>query len=207
MPTVLRALLLAALLTLVPIGIGVAMADDPTASRPAPPAYEGTALADLDTSAVVVRRAPFCDRINPAAVREAIGDGARLTDYGNGETAALPGGADVAHEFGCVFTATGDSGGTARAWVFAPPVTAAEAAALAKEPTGPGCAVQPAAPAYGGPSVAELCRSAKGSTATFRGLFGDAWLSCSLTLPGRPEAATLLDTAGTWCVAVAQATA
>jgi hypothetical protein len=40
---------------------------------------------------------------------------------------------------------------------------------------------------------------------SFRGLFGDAWLACSLTLPPAVTPERLLETAGRWCVAVAQA--
>ena len=45
-----------------------------------------------------------------------------------------------------------------------------------------------------------------GVTITYQGLFGDAWLSCSVTTPARnPQ--NLLARTGTWCVSVAQAAA
>ncbi len=203
---VLRALLLSALLTLVPVGVGVVVADDTTPDRE-PPAYAGTPLTDFDSRAAVVQRAPFCDRIHPEAVREALGGDGELTAYGNGESAeALPGGGDVSHEYGCVYS--GADGADARAWVFAPPVPAEKAAALAATAPGKGCEIQPDAPAYGDPSVALVCRTRDGATASYRGLFGDAWLSCSLTLPAGSENAgnrPLLERTGRWCVAVARA--
>lgn len=204
MPTVLRALLLSALLTLVPVGVGVVVADD---SAPAPPpvaAYEGTSLAEFDASKAVVQRVPFCDRVHPEAVREALGGEGTLTAYGNGEsTTTLPGGADVAHEYGCVFS--GPGGVQARGWLFVPPVTAARARELVRTAVTSGCTAQAGAEPYGDPSVAVLCTSRNGSTLSFRGLFGDAWLACSLTDPGRVTPEELLETTGRWCVAVAQA--
>jgi hypothetical protein len=204
-PTVLRALLLSALLTLVPVGVGVVVADEETSERRPPvAAYAGTSLADYDTSRALVQRAPFCERIHPDAVEEALGADAELTAYGNGEsTAVLPSGADVAHEYGCVLVAP--TGAEARGWLFAPPVTAARARQLVQGTATPGCKVQPTAEPYGHPSVAALCTARGATTATFRGLFGDAWLACSLTLPGTVVPQELLETAGRWCVAVAQA--
>jgi hypothetical protein len=204
-PTVLRALLLSALLTLAPVGVGVVVADDDSSPEPRPVArYEGTSLADFDTSKAVVQRAPFCDRVHPDAVREALGADGKLTEYGNGEsTAVLPGGTDVAHEYGCVFT--GPNGEEARGWLFAPPVTAAEARDLVRTSVSKGCRAQAGAAAYGDPTAAVVCTSGSGSTVSFRGLFGDAWLACSLTLPGTVAPQELLETAGRWCVAVAQA--
>jgi hypothetical protein len=197
----LRALLLAALLTVVPVGIGVAVADDPTLDRE-PPAYEGTALADFDTTKAVVRRAAFCEQVHPAAVREALGGDGELTAYDNGQPADVLPGQDVAHEYGCRFTA---EGAEARGWVFAPPVTAAKADALVKEPPSRDCEPQPGAPAYGAPSVAHACTAGDMRTVSFRGLFGDAWLSCSLTVAAAVPPAELLERAGRWCVAVAVA--
>jgi hypothetical protein len=44
----------------------------------------------------------------------------------------------------------------------------------------------PAAPTFGTPSAATVCRERKPArtTVTLRGLFGDAWLSCELRTPG-----------------------
>ncbi|TNM37429.1 hypothetical protein FHP29_16500 [Nocardioides albidus] len=215
MPMVLRALLLSALLTLLPVGIGVAVSGDATLER-RPAAYRGTDLAAFDTTKAVVQRAPFCDLVPAAAVREALGEKATLAAYGNGEQSeAFPGG-EVAHEYGCRFApadATADPGGSgdatvtgeARGWVFAPPVTAEAAQALAESSVTKACAALPSAPAYGAPSTGVLCAGEAVRTASFRGLFGDAWLACSLTLPVDVPEDDLVERAGRWCVAVAQA--
>lgn len=201
MSTVLRALGLSALLTLVPVGIGVGVAGDRT---PAPEvaSYQGTDLADFDSATAVVRRAPFCSAVPGEGVSEALGGAGELAEYGNGQQAdPLPQG-DVAHEYGCVWTtATGD----ARAWVFAPPVTGARAQEIVRAAPTKGCAATPGAPAFGTPSVALLCTAGTTRTASYRGLFGDAWLSCSLTQPVAVPPAELVARAGRWCVAVAQA--
>lgn len=203
MSTVLRALGLSALLTLLPVGIGVGVAGDRT---PAPEvaSYQGTDLADFDTTTAVVRRAPFCAMVPGEGVTEALDAEGDLQDYGNGEQAEpLPAG-DVAHEYGCVWTgATGD----ARAWVFAPPVTAARAQEIAAAAPGKGCTATPGAPAFGSPSVALVCTVGTARTASYRGLFGDAWLSCSLTQPATLPVAELVTRTGRWCVAVARAAA
>lgn len=201
MSTVVRALGLSALLTLVPVGIGVGVADDRT---PAPEAasYQGTDLADFDTTTAVVQRAPFCELVAEEAVEEALGGAGELTAWGNGEqAAALPDG-DVAHEYGCGYTGAGTE---ARAWVFAPPVTRTRAQALAEVSPAKGCTATAGAAAFGSPSAATTCTSGEQRTVSWRGLFGDAWLTCSLTQGvGTPEA-DLVARAGRWCVAVAQA--
>lgn len=202
MSTVLRALGLAALLTLVPVGIGVGVSGDRT---PAPEvaSYQGTDLADFDSATAVVRRAPFCSMVPREGVAEALAGAGDLAEYGNGQQAkALPQG-DVAHEYGCVWTAA--DGGDARAWVFAPPVTGARAQEIAKAAPAKGCAVTPGAPAFGTPSVALVCTAGTMRTASYRGLFGDAWLSCSLTQPVAVPQADLVARTGRWCVAVARA--
>jgi hypothetical protein len=58
---------------------------------------------------------------------------------------------------------------------------------------------------FGSPALGTLCRTSAATTVTYRGLFGDAWLSCSVAAPA---AAKLTDTvltsrAGEWCVQVA----
>lgn len=210
MPTVLRALLLSALLTLIPVAIGVAVSDD-TAPPPArkPAAYTGTPLSEFDSTKAVVRRAPFCELVPAEAIAAALGAEGTATGYDNGEqTDAIPGG-DVAHEYGCRAAATAaGTPGTAEAWVFAPPVTADWAQRLVAEAgRTKGCAPLPGAPAYGTPSVALLCTAGDQRSVTFRGLYGDAWLACSLSLPAGLPQDQLVDRAGRWCVAVAQAAA
>ena len=152
---------------------------EPTAA-PSEAVDEGTPLADVDTTSLVVARAPFCDAVDPAAVARALGEEpAEGSAYRSGQRIKLSDDvADVVHEFGCRWTA-GD--GVAEAWVFVPPVTRERAADLVRT----GCrGVQD--PAFGEPST--ICRTqADGvATYTFRGLFGDAWLTCRLVVGRRP---------------------
>ncbi|RJS45161.1 hypothetical protein [Nocardioides cavernaquae] len=145
--------------------------------------------------------------------------------YANGELSPDTG--DIAHEYGCIFD--GETGLTAKAWVFAPPVTPDEATRLVAE-AGKVRGCQPVDPHdFGSPAVGTLCRTSTTTTVTYRGLFGDAWLSCSITAPvakpadqpasGAASTATaaseaaptagvltgkaLTDRAGSWCVQVA----
>jgi hypothetical protein len=199
-PTVLRALLLAVLLTVIPVAVGVAMTGGEQPAKPA--AYAGTPLRQFDTTTVPITRAPFCERIPGDAVTAALGSRAARADaYGNGDREQVGTTDDIVHEYGCTFT----SGKVqARAWVFAPPVTRARATELIKA-SDHGCTRPTGAARFGTPTTASLCgRSVR--TATYRGLFGDAWLSCSLSVPGGGmDGATLLDHTGQWCVAVAKA--
>ena len=167
---------------------------EPTAA-PSEAVDEGTPLADVDTTSLVVARAPFCDAVDPAAVARALGEEpAEGSAYRSGQRIKLSDDvADVVHEFGCRWTA-GD--GVAEAWVFVPPVTRERAADLVRT----GCrGVQD--PAFGEPST--ICRTqADGvATYTFRGLFGDAWLTCRLVVGAGQE--ETLDRADRWCAAVA----
>jgi hypothetical protein len=190
----------AAAMTLLLVGCS-ASADSSTPGRAAPSEAvdEGTPLADVDTTSLVVARAPFCDAVDPAAVARALGaEPAEGSAYRSGQRIKLSdgtrgGAADVVHEFGCRWTA-GD--GVAEAWVFVPPVTRERAADLVRT----GCrGVQD--PAFGEPST--ICRTqADGvATYTFRGLFGDAWLTCRLVVGADQE--KTLDRADRWCAAVA----
>jgi hypothetical protein len=188
------------------LGIGSRQGDDEPAPSAAP-SPSSTPLAELDTAALVVRRDSFCPDVDPDAVEEALGgDPDASTSYDNGEPARLTRTVeDVAHEFDCTWQRAG--GTVARAWVFAPPVTAGRARALVREAqTVPGCTSVPDASAFGSPSVAVGCRAGRTLTAAYHGLFGDAWLSCSRAVPGGGVArADLVDRAGRWCVAVATA--
>jgi hypothetical protein len=185
-----------------------------TGSDPEPeaaPSAPSTPLASYDTAGLVVARAPFCDRIAEEAVTAVLGgEQAASSSYENGESARIGDRRDVAHEHGCAYRA--EDGTTARAWVFAPPVTPARARGLARAAESErGCRPAAEAPAFGRPSAALVCRDGDDSTASFRGLFGDAWLTCTVTASsaaGDPEGVEdQLDRAGRWCVAVVEAAA
>jgi len=177
--------------------------DDPKAVPSSPP----TPLADFDTTGVSFLRGDFCSLIPKSAAERAIGGPVeRATSYSNGEKGTLATGvSDVAHEFGCSYRSAG--GTLARAWVFAPPVTPGMAKRLvAMQGKTKGCTTPAKAPPFGDPTVALVCKTGSARTATYSGLFVDAWLSCSLTAKSVP-AKTLLDRAGEWCVAVVSSAA
>lgn len=214
MPRTLRWLLLAVVVTAVPVGIGVRVLDDEAPATPPPaaepPAYASTALADYDTTTVTIDRAPFCDQIPEEALAEALAvdAGWAVTTYRNGQAAEIaPGVEDVAHEYGCrVEGAAAPLDGELRAWLFAPPVPRSRAAELVADAAGrAGCTRPAQAPAYGAPTLALVCPSGDRNWASFRGLFGDSWLACSLGAPDTLPLQELIDRAGRWCVAVAEA--
>ncbi len=206
-----RWLTLAVVLTGLPVAAGVLVLGEDTPARKAAepiPTYSSTPLADYDTSVVALSRAPFCDQIPDEAFTQALqGDvGWTVSAYRNGQAAEMaPGLEDVAHEYGCRVQGAGAVSGEVRAWVFAPPVTRSRATALVDEASRTACARQKGAPAYGAPSVALICPAGDRRWASFRGLFGDAWLACSMSAPTNVGDEELLDRAGRWCVAVAQA--
>lgn len=175
---------------------------DPDGAGPPP----SVALRDLDTSALAVRRAAFCDAVAPERVVEALGSPpTHASEHAPGERAQLtPELLDVAHEHACSW-AGGDA--SARAWVFGPPVAPGQARALARAArAASGCSVLPDAPAYGAASLALACRTDRGLEVSWRGLFGDAWLTCSLLATEAPRA-DLVERAGRWCATVARAAA
>lgn len=174
--------------------------DDDPAEAPVP---TSTSLADLDTSQLAVTRGEFCATVAPAAVEEALGSAATdSATWSNGDRAALaPGVLDVAHEYGCSWTG---ADAEVQAWVFAPPVTTTRARALARSAIRQdGCTRVGSAADFGDPSVAVRCPSDGRTVTTYHGLFGDAWLSCSLAAAGKP--ADLLERTDRWCATVAQA--
>lgn len=173
--------------------------DEPSAT---PTTATSTPLSEFETRGVSVARSDFCARVAPAAVEAALAAEPDSADtWANGERVEITAGVtDIAHEFGCVWTAA--DGTTARAWVFTPPVTPQEAEELQRAASrAPGCAPLAGAPAFGSRSVAVRCQD---GTTAYHGLFGDAWLSCSLESPAAGDSA-LLERAGSWCVTVAQA--
>jgi len=206
MPVV-RRLLLAAAATVVAVGGGIVVLDGDV-TPPEGPASASTPLTSFDTSQVTILRTGFCDRVAEEAVRAALDAEPEDTrDYGNGDRVRLASGVrDRAHEHGCSWTAAGT---TARAWVFAPPVTRATARDLLRRARATDdCERVPEAPAYGDPSAGLVCTTGRSQEVSFRGLFGDAWLACSLVsdnVSAGQGADAAVDRAGRWCVAVARA--
>jgi hypothetical protein len=168
------------------VGAGVAL-QSPAPSSPPPPVSLGAPLASVDTATMAVARAPFCDRVPAADLTAALGTAptaASSTSPGK----ASPVRRQVADEDGCAWSA---GSATAAAWVFAPPVTVAWSRELTGVPHG--CTPLTGV-TYGSPSTAYACDG----VSTLAGLFGDAWLTCTL-------ASTDVEAVGRWCVAVARA--
>lgn len=170
--------------------------DDPKAD----PTPTITSLSDLASEDPTIVRGEFCPRVAPGAIEEALGaEPSDSTSWRNGDRARVADGVrDVVHEYGCAWTT---SDGAARAWVFAPPVTTVRARELGRVATrAKGCRALSDAEPFGTSSVATTCGKADDAVTTYHGLFGDAWLSCSL---GGEDA----ERTGRWCVSVAQAAA
>ena len=192
-------------LVAVAIAVGVLRAtgdgDEPAAAPPAPETTAPPGLADVDTETLAVARDRFCDDVPDEAVVAALGgEPIDTTSYDNGQRARLTGEVrDVAHEFHCEWRGAG--GERAAAWVFAPPVTPEQATRLARQARrAERCDVLPDAAAFGSPSVATRCQTLQGGRVGYVGLFGSAWLSCTLTASrGAGERADQ------WCAAVALA--
>ena len=70
---------------------------------------------------------------------------------------------------------------------------------------GPGCQTDPG-PVFGAPTLALTCTKDDTTRASYRGLFGDAWLVCEVELPAG-QASDIVDVAGRWCVGVLEAAA
>ena len=179
--------------------------DEPPAKAPAPPPATGTPLADVATGRLAIARQPFCDGLDPAAVERALAGPVRAQrGYASGErTKVTDDLTEVVHEHGCVFH--GPAGASARAWVFAPPVTRGFAADLVTAARSTkGCGVDAAAPAFGRPSLALRCRDGRDVAASWRGLFGDAWLVCEVIARGEDDE-VVVDRASRWCAEVVRA--
>jgi len=204
MPKALLALLFALALTAAVV-TAVVLSRSPEEPDRESPTYESTPLTDYDTAGVGVVRDSFCAAVPEEAVEEALGVApVSSTAYDNGDRARLGDGLrDVAHEFGCGWTAPGT---VVRAWVFAPPVTPRSARELARSAREePGCQPVAEAPDFGKRTAALVCEDGDRQEASYRGLFGDAWLTCTLTAGSGVPRPELVDRAGSWCVAVLEA--
>ncbi len=166
-----------------------------------------TTLASYDAQGAVVVRGPFCDRVSPTGIEHALGDvPARSEAWDNGDRVRLPDGShDRVHEYGCRWTAA--DGTRAEAWVFAPPVAARQARELRRERPDERCRIF-RGDDFGTASVGWRCRdgagSAGGTEERYAGLFGDGWLTCTLSGAGAPAAELDVRTSE-WCVSVLDA--
>ncbi|HEX6148217.1 hypothetical protein [Nocardioides sp.] len=167
------------------------------------PDAEPTTLSSYDAAQARVVRGPFCDRLSPTGVEHALGAVPEdSTQWENGDRVRLPDGTkDRVHEFGCRWSA--EDGAVAMAYLFVPPVTKRQARELVQGRLPAGCSPM-AANGFGRPNLATRCVGDDATTAlTYRGLFGDAWVVCSLRTPGDP--ADLPTRASAWCVEVLEA--
>jgi hypothetical protein len=199
-----RALLVAGVATAAIVGggllaLGGSEDPDPRPGTDAEP-FATTPLATYDTTSATVTRGAFCAAVDPRQVEAALGGppgSARSWD--NGEMVEVDGVQDLGHEFGCEYA--GADGAVARAWVFAPPVDADRAQGLVRAAgKAPGCEAADG-PGFGLPTLALTCTQDGATRASYRGLFGDAWVVCEVV---RPPGATwdVVDRAGRWCVGV-----
>ena len=172
--------------------------------KPAAPDAAPTPIARLGAAAMQVPRIEFCSLVPEAAVTDALGGTSESADsYGNGDEQELGGiGKDVVHEIGCAWTGRGL---TARAWVFARPISEAFArqVILSARKT-EGCRVVPG-PSFGTPSTTQVCDPAGGGERVrHAGLFGQTWLTCELSATSA-KPADLRQRTDQWCVEVANA--
>jgi hypothetical protein len=191
----------AVLVPVLAIALGLTGCTSEAPEPDAKPSVDASPLASYDTGRIAVVRSPFCDRITSEAVRDALGDAADDTVAWNpGDP--VPGLArDRGHEFGCRYAT--DDGIAAQAWLFAPPVTPARARELMRESKG---CWRAEGTDFGDPSAATRCGSDGTVAIGYRGLFGDAWLSCTVEASGREEPADLTERADRWCAQVLEAT-
>ncbi|WP_406031487.1 hypothetical protein OG801_22495 [Nocardioides sp. NBC_00163] len=204
MRSAVRILIGAVVLTAIAVGVGVLTLKD---DEPEVAEVKGD-LSTADTTTMHVRRGAFCDRVPTEDATEALGGAAaEKKAYGDGDQTAISGEVnDVSQEYGCIWTGPEDSATSARAWVFAPPVTLDWATQMIKS-VPKGCKAA-STPAYGKPSVALTCTDAKKQTkVVYRGLFGDAWLSCELTGKAGEAPATVQKRASRWCLVTLTAAA
>jgi hypothetical protein len=161
-------------------------------------------LRNVDLSGLPIPRSSPCARVDDRDLVLALGGPPTgRVSYGPGRRATLaPGVTDVSQEYSCAFEAPA---ARARVWIFAAPVDVGLAHRVIKRARAvKGCTSPADTPAYGEPSLTEVCSTdPAGTTASLRGLFGQTWLSCQLSLPPPAGSDTVLRRAERWCVHVA----
>lgn len=168
-------------------------------AAPTRPAAEPTPLADVDTSRLTLDRVAFCDRVSAEAIARVLGQSAgEATSWQPGER--LPASQQISNEFGCAWSAGPVS---ARAWVFAPPITPDRARDFTDEAVGKGCTKVSGAPSLGSPTLTQRCTAKTGAGATsVYGLLGDTWVGCEIIGIDQADGANRV---GEWCVEVLEA--
>lgn len=193
-------------LLLVALAVGGCSSDDSSSNTPA--SVAPTPLAQLNTASLRIARINFCGLLPHTAIEDALGGReASHESYRNGDDAQLTQDVkDVAHEFGCSYTAK--DGTQAQAWVFAQPVDRELARKINRQAKHrKGCTAESGA-GFGQSSVRQVC-SLDGGIQRVRlsGLFHNSWLACEISAP---EAAApvkeLRARADAWCVQVANIT-
>lgn len=209
-PDPVRRALAAATGLLLAVGVSACsgVSDGPSEQRASPSSAPATvALGERDLAGLTLRRTSFCGELAEGAADRAVGGPvAESVEYEPGDRAeVVPGTTDVAHEFSCGYAAA--DGSAARAWVFAPPVTTAQARALVVSASAePGCRRVADAAAFGRPSTALACTTKEGVSMSYRGLFGDAWLACEVDARD-VDRSQLVERTEAWCGAVVDALA
>jgi hypothetical protein len=164
-----------------------------------------TPLASLDLSGLPIAKSSPCSGLDEHDVTTALGGSVSASDrYDPGERVRLSRGLrDVSEEFGCTYRDT--LGAEARVWVFAQPVRRSLASHLVRDARAEkGCRLVHHGPGFGTPSVTTACpvRRPRGRVVTVRGLYGDTWLTCQLTLPADTGADDPVRRTQRWCVSV-----
>lgn len=171
------------------------------AARPvAAPTPAPTPLARLNTAEMTIPRIDFCTLMPPRAVRRALhAKPAADQRWGNGDQADVPGeGRQVVAEHGCAWSAGAAS---ARAWIYAPPVQAALARSVVRQEAHEPHCRRVRGPAFGRPSLVQICSQAGSIRVRHAGLFGDTWLTCEVS--DQAGAQRVRRRADAWCVDVA----
>lgn len=167
----------------------------------AEPEPSPTPIADLRTAEVDLPRLEFCGLVPDAAVADALGGPAEDdASWGNGEglDLAAPGAegrsrdVQAVQEVGCAWT-RGEV--TARAWVFARPVTPALARSVVRQAGRERGCETPRGPGFGTPSVLQVCERDGDRRVRHAGLFGQTWLACEVAGPRVED-----EQAEQWCV-------
>lgn len=174
----------------------------------ASPSEASPTPVDVDIGDLPVPRTLDCSVLDGDPVRQALGAPVTLRQgYASGDRVEVaPGVTDVVAEDGCVF---GSPLAEARVWVFAAPVRTAYARSLVREARRtPGCSPRTDETGFGDPTLTDVCatRAPRSTSATLRGLFGDSWLTCRLSVQDEPPD-EVLARARRWCAEVATALA